>query len=174
MSICLLFIKDLSNEIDLGDFEAHCFHCNIGYLQSSSVSDMLHTLGWRSRATSRLCSVYAIPNLPDVVQLASHTILISSHTDILHDPHVKQGDRYQASVSEHTNLSCFQPILTQLLSFGFTFHLSFILLLSRPTVLLFTNLPRSARTDIGGAERWPSRLGRQLATGRSMVRVPLR
>ena len=89
-----------------------------------------------------------------MVLLASHMILISSHTDILHDPHVKQicipsqhtsagltilnvlsspkqlllwihslkvwslaphwmlsrwhwGDRYQASVFEHTNLSCF-------------------------------------------------------------------
>ena len=89
-----------------------------------------------------------------MVLLASHMILISSHTDILHDPHIKQicipsqhtsagltilnvlsspkqlllgmhslkvwslaphwmlsrwhwGDRYQASVFEHTNLSCF-------------------------------------------------------------------
>ena len=91
-----------------------------------------------------------------MVLLASHMILISSHTDILHDPHVEQicthsqhtssgltilnvlsspkqllpgmhslkvwslaphwmhsrrhchwGDRYQASVFEHTNLSCF-------------------------------------------------------------------
>ena len=91
-----------------------------------------------------------------MVLLASHMILISSHTDILHDPHVKQicthsqhtsagltilnvpsspkqllpgmpslnvwslaphwmrsrrhchwGDRYHASVFEHTNLSCF-------------------------------------------------------------------
>ena len=91
-----------------------------------------------------------------MVLLASHMIPISSHTDILHDPHVKQicthsqhtsagltilnvpsspkqllpgmpslkvwslaphwmhsrrhchwGDRYHASVFEHTNLSCF-------------------------------------------------------------------
>ena len=125
------------------------------YHNTSSVSDMLHTLGWRSlehrRATSRLCMLFQIYH---VVLLASHMILISSHTHILHDPHVKQicipsqhssagltilnvlssskqlllgihslkvwslaphwmlsrchwGDRYQASVFEHTNPSCF-------------------------------------------------------------------
>ena len=61
------------------------------YHNTSSVSDMLHTLGWRSlehrRATSRLCMLFQIYL---VVLLASHMILISSHTHILHDPHVKQ------------------------------------------------------------------------------------
>ena len=117
-----------------------------------------------------------------MVLLASHMILISSHTDILHDPHVKQicthsqhtsagltilnvpsspkqllpgmpslkvwslaphwmhsrrhchwGDRYHASVFLTHQPFLFlvlQPIITQLLSFGFTFLLSFILLLS--------------------------------------------
>ena len=61
------------------------------YHITSSVSDMLHTLGWRSlehrRATSRLCMLFQIYHGSI---LASYTILISSHTDILHDPHVKQ------------------------------------------------------------------------------------
>ena len=35
-------------------------------------------------------TVYAILTRSTMVLLASHMILISSHTDILHDPHVKQ------------------------------------------------------------------------------------
>ena len=125
-----------------------------------------------------------------MVLLASHMILISSHTDILHDPHVKQicipsqhtsagltilnvlsspkqlllgmhslkvwslaphwmlsrwhwGDRYQASVFEHTNLSCFSPPTFFNPAFILRFYLSFILLLSTALyILLFTNLPR--------------------------------
>ena len=124
---------------------------------TSSVTDMLHTLGWTSlehrRATSRLCMLFQIYHS----SIGMVMILISSHTDILHDPHVKQictytiatyqcrtnyfkcsfspkqlllgmpslkvwslaphwmhsrrhchwGDRYQASVFEPANLSCF-------------------------------------------------------------------
>ena len=49
------------------------------YHNTSSVSDVLHTLGWRSlehhRATSRLCMLFQIYHM---VLLASHMILIYS------------------------------------------------------------------------------------------------
>ena len=60
---------------------------------TSSVSDMLHTLGWRSpkhrRATGRLCRPLCYSK-STMVLLTSHMILILSHTDTIHDPHVKQ------------------------------------------------------------------------------------
>ena len=130
---------------------------------------------------------------PTMVLLASHMILISSHTDILHDPHVKQicipsqhtsagvtilnvlsspkqlllgmhslkvwspaphwmlsrlhwEDRYQASVFEHTNLSCFCPptYLNPAVVLRFYFYFIFYLALCTALyILLFTNLPRA-------------------------------
>ena len=142
-------------------------------INTSSVSDILHTLGWISLehrlATSRLChGSIGIPHYP----------YISSHTDIIHDPRVKRdmqrglpsqhtsagltilnvlsstkqlllgmhplkvwslaphlrhchwGDRYQASVFEHTNISCFSLPTYFNPAFILRLYLSFILLLS--------------------------------------------
>ena len=60
------------------------------YHNTSSVSDMLHTLGWRSLEHRVLPAGCVCCSKSTMVLLASHMILISSHTDILHDPHVKQ------------------------------------------------------------------------------------
>ena len=124
---------------------------------TSSVTDMLHTLGWTSlehrRATSRLCMLYqiyhgsiGIPHDP-YIHPYRHTPRPSRQTDMhtlatyqcrtnyfkcsvfpqtivawnaltksvvtiaphwMHSSrHCHWGDRYHASVFEHTNLSCF-------------------------------------------------------------------
>ena len=124
-------------------------------ITSQSVSDMLHTLGWRSlehrRATSRLCILFqiyhgsiGIPHNPYILPYR-HTPRPSRQTDMhtlatyqcrtnyfkcsffppkqlllgMHSLNVWSlaphwmlsrwhwGDRYQASVFEHTNLSRF-------------------------------------------------------------------
>ena len=125
---------------------------------TSSVSDMLHTLGWRTlehrRATSRLCMLFqiyhgfiGIPHDPYILpyrhtprpsrQTDMHTLatyqcrtkyfkcsffpqtkilLLGMHSLKVwslapHWMHLRRhchwGDRYQASIFEHTNLSCF-------------------------------------------------------------------
>ena len=123
---------------------------------TSSVSDMFQTLGWRSRehrrATSRLCMLFQIyhcsigiphdPYIPPIqtcsTTLTSNICTLSQHTsagltilNVVSSPkqlllgmhslkvwslaphwmHSRRqchwGDRYQSSVFEHTNLSCF-------------------------------------------------------------------
>ena len=69
---------------------------------TSSVTDMLHTLGWTSlehrRATSRLCMLFQIYHGSIGIPHDPY-ILPYRHRGLLHDPHVKQI----CTPSQHTS-----------------------------------------------------------------------